>query len=768
MPISPQPSCDSKVNTASAPSPLVIVNVLNYGHFNSYTDNFIRWAWGRGLSVVLVGRKAREQAGRSAMLSSGALELLDIEDVCPEFDWDDADAARIAFGRGARSIVAELARRYQPLAVLLVNADEIFFNDPCLVSEDYQFKAKVWGVVTFGRRQAHFGLEDPYAWRLNWVVGQAQIFAGLFSIDERHVAEADPEQRFLRYLPDPYRDFSPACAEEMEELAKLQQFLQRSQAPVVPILGKFDHRKSNLWTLRQIAAHPAARAVVLGQRRPDPLDDASIDSILEELKLADRAYVHFGFVSQSLFEAVLSCGLVPFLPLPYRNHAGSSGPQLLGWERGIPSLVPDFGLMAERVHAHKLGLTFRLGDEADFAAKFSALLNGEVKFASAGMAAFMSLFGPKPLAEALDGILGNGSGKSFLAAARSQGEAPLWLERAEAARALLGRRELAAAKDALSEALALRPDDRGLVLLRLAVATRLGDWRLAVKDCKACLRAGLREELQFILGRLLAACPCKEEGKAAPAENYDLQLSRLIPCFSRQSISPEQLPLLMDAAWRLLDRALFSQGVLLVECLLRSFPGEPRLLLLLVHAHLRRQRFAEAEAILSAWSANLVTLPAYRLALAYVRQGQGRLEDANELLAHLLAERPEFPEYRFAMAVNLLAGDNLEASGEILDKLLGEYPRHPEYRRTRGAVWARLGNYGQALECFAGLAAEGDVSAYLNLSDCLRYAGRFDEALTALNRGRSLGACDQDTLRVKIDRIEAARRESAKKISGER
>jgi len=719
-------------NPQPVPRPLVIVNVLNYGHFNVHADTCIRWATGRGLPVALVGRSAATFPGRRAMIDSGHLTVTDIEELCPGVDWDDAETARIALGRGCRALVAAIARRYRPLAVLLINADEVFFNDPAVVTPDYRFAAPVWGIVTFGRRQAHFGLEDPYTWRLDRVVAQRQGFTGLLSIDEYHVTEADPDQRFLHYLPDPYRDFSPSPGTG-EGLAALRAFWAGSEAPVVPILGKFDHRKGNLWTLQAVAAHPTARVVILGQRQPDPEDDAAIDAVLARLSAAGRAFVRFGFVSQDLFEAVLASGRVPCLPLPYRNHAGSSGLQLLGFEHGIASLVPDFGLMAERVRAHGLGVTFRLGDAADFTAKLGAMLEGAQTAAPADMARFMTRFGAAPTAAALDGILADGDVRPLLARTLSRNQpASPWLERAEAARAALGRRDLSAAKVALDAALAMRPGDATLTLLRLAVQTRLGNQAQAVADCKACLRAGLVEEVQFFLGMVLAAWPAEEEREAAPAENYDAILAWLVPCFPRGILPRELVPRLLDAAWRLLDRARLPSGVCLVKGLLRFFPGDPRLLFVLVHARLRQQRFDAAEAALTAVPEGLLRLPPYRLAWAYVRQGQGRLEEA----------------------------------GDLLDGLLADFPDHPEYRRSRGAVWAKRGDYASAVACFARLAEEGDATAYLNWSDCLRYAGRFDEAVDVLKRGYALGACPRETLEEKLARIETARAGAGKMEGG--
>lgn len=653
---------------SAATGPLVVLNVLNYGHFNAHADNFVHWGLSRGLPVALVGRDPGRFPGRAVLAERAGLTLCDIETCCPGLDWDDPETARFALGKGWRELIAAVAARLRPRTVLLVNADEVFFHDQDVAEADAPLPVPVWGVVTFGRRPAHFGLDEPYTRRLDRTVATRRGFAGLLDIDEYHVAEADPEQRFLHYLPDPYREFfpfgpagsDPETARDAADKAALRAFLAAAAGPVVPILGKCDHRKGNRLLLEAVVARPDLRVVVLGQRQPDPEDDAAIDAVLARLSAEGRAFVRFGFVPQALFDLVLGCGRVPCLPLPYRAHAGSSGLQLLGFEYGLPSLVPDFGLMAERVRDHGLGRLFAPGDAAAFGRALDAMLTEGNRYAPA-IARFMAHFGVRAMADSLDrAVLGRHAAPDRLAPflALRQPAAPWW-RAAQAARAALGRRDLAGALDGLDAALAGHPDNpAALLLLRMAVAMRLGDTALAVSDAAACARAGLDAALRLFF---ILAMPEEPSGPEAANDATILTLDSL-------------------AAGALGPLILREHGA-------TAF--------LLVHALMRRN-----------W-----------------------LDDA----------------------------------GVLLDRLLAVFPGEVAYRRSRGAVWARQGAYAQALDCFAKLARDGDADAWLNASDCLRYAGSFDEALRHLDEGWRRGACDEATVREKRARIEAARADVARK-----
>ncbi len=493
-------------------SPLVLVNVLNYGHFNSYAGTFARWGLASGLDVVLLGHEAGAAAATAGLTGQPGFSVAEIRQTCrlacPDVAWGDPAQARVALGTHCQEIVAEISRALAPFAILLVNADEVFFHNPAVEEPGFSFAAPVYGVVTFGRREAHLGIEEPYTRRLKAVVQRRGGFAGLCSIDELHMRDNDLSESFLHYLPDPYKEFhapGPVTAPRAEsELSALRKFLTAARGPITPILGKFDRRKGNLWILRAALRLPQLRVVVLGERVPDPVQDPEIDHCLELLTAQGRAFTRFGFLPQEMFDLIFASGKVPCLPLPYRSHTGSSGVQLMAHEYGVPVLVPDFGLMAERVQAHGLGEVYRPGDEADFSVRFAALLERGSAPYRKDILRFMDLFGPGPSGEALTSMLfgkghaaGSGTGNlcRILDLRRTL---PDHLQRADDARRALAARDLQGAEDSLRRALEAAPDSPGLLLTRSIVLWRLGRLPDSAEGFLRCAAAGLDEELRFL------------------------------------------------------------------------------------------------------------------------------------------------------------------------------------------------------------------------------------------------------------------------------
>ncbi len=626
--------------------PFVLVNVLNYGHFNSYAATIARWALASGLEVVFLGHKAGQIATRSGLAGLDGFSAAEISDVCrascPEVHWGDAAQAKPALGKRCREIVADITHALSPSAILLINADEVFFQNPEAGEPGFTFDAPVYGIVTFGRRDTHYGVQDPYSRRLKATLERRSGFAGLFSIDELHVRDGDPDEAFLHYLPDPYKEFhaapaavtAPAAAAAAEEDSEaLRAFLAAAPGPIVPILGKFDRRKGNLWILREVLNLPQARVVVLGERVADPRDDAEIDSLLGALAAQGRAFVRFGFLPQEMFDLVFASGTVPCLPLPYRNHTGSSGIQLMAHEHGVPVLAPDFGLMAERVHAHGLGEVFRPGDEADFAVRFAAMLQRGAKPYREGLQRFMGLFGVEAIGKALDGMFltnrpGQGNLRTILHLRR---DLPPHLALADTARRAFAAADIPGAESALAEALKLAPESPGLLLAHSVALWRLDRKAGATAGLQRCMEAGLDEELSFL-------------------------------------------------------------AQLTVQDIQQTFQLQPAL---------------------------------------------GALTLKNSLLSALPGLSPE------SLAVEKAPGHGSLGQGSLAHgSPLGQTHLPPRSWQALGGVFAQSGGHAQGAGCFRRAIAQAPVNQEyrLNLSDVLRYAGRFAEALHALDELERLAA----------------------------
>jgi len=494
--------------------PLVVINIHNFGHFMAYVDNVTRWGLSRELPVVILGSEATGTVLGRKYAQVPAVDLLDVRDfVRPDREppcLRGPSQARDFFVARWRELVAAACERLAPRAVVLVNADELFFEPSGVENQNVRFAAPVYGVVTFGHRETILGVEEPYARRLNVVLRERRVFAGLLSIDEEHVLARDPGENFLTYLPDLYREFAPESphglpARARDACAGLADFLTADRVPVVPVLGKFDRRKGNLWILRAVLAQASMKVVILGERIPDPAEDGEIDAILARLAEQGRLYARFGFAPEEALTAVLGSGRVPFVPLAYRGHFGSSGIELMAHEFGLPVLAPDYGLVGQRTAGHGLGEVFRPGSFEEFSRKFARLLaQGPAPYAR-NISRFMSGFGPGPAGAALDRtILGRTGAASPLAALA---QPPFSLEPAgvlaKAAQLFLTQGDIRAALARLDEAVALDPLDPMLRLRRATVLWRRSETAKAGRDLAACLAAGLVDEVAMVT-RLVA------------------------------------------------------------------------------------------------------------------------------------------------------------------------------------------------------------------------------------------------------------------------
>ena len=103
--------------------------------------------------------------------------------------------------------------------------------------------------------------------------------------------------------------------------------------------------------------------------------EADVQSLLATLRergsLFETGEYVSGFRAASVFFKAARC-----VVLPYSRHYGSSGVMLQALSAGRPVLVPDRGLMAQRVRSHGLGLTYKPGDWADLKRQFENVLRG--------------------------------------------------------------------------------------------------------------------------------------------------------------------------------------------------------------------------------------------------------------------------------------------------------------------------------------------------------------------------------------------------------
>lgn len=400
--------------TASRPGTLLLVGVLGFGHFPVYANNLTLWALSRGIGVVYAGlcqpdnfyvRKFADHPGVCfcPLAGLGFAEFSGRAET-------DANLALRLFGERWREILDAAFARFSPSHAVLLNADHLFFERDEICSGQPSPPGPVWGVCTFGHREVHTGLVEPYARRLNLLLHVRRGLRGVLSIDEDHVRARDPGEEYLHLLPDPYCEFGLSSPENLpdeqrRDLDALRGFLDADERFVLPVLGKFDRRKNNLWIAQAVDRTPGLRLAVLGQRVPDPEGDPGIDALLDRLQRQGRLFLRFGYVPELLFRAILASPRVRCLPLPYRNHYGSSGIQIMGAEYGLPVLVPEIGLMAQRVTRHGLGRLFAVGDPRSFEEQLGLLVREGREPYAGHCARFIANFGPEAVGTALDRAL---------------------------------------------------------------------------------------------------------------------------------------------------------------------------------------------------------------------------------------------------------------------------------------------------------------------------------------------------------------------------
>lgn len=642
---------------------LLLYNMRTVGHFTVYSQVMAAWALSRGLRVVYCGLGAGASEFGRRFGQHPEVEIREVpplmacapsDPLAPGADEDIVQGCYAGAGALEQArIVRRLQEELAPRVTVLVNLDDFVYNLPLEDGLAGLFATPTYGVLTFSNRDHYCLSPDLYSWRVQGLLKRPGPFAGLLDLDEYHVARVDPGGRLLGFMPDIYREPDPVAGEQGAEpqCEGLRRFLEASEAPVLPILGKIDDRKNSLWILEAACATPALRVAVLGQRVALRRNAGAFDALLHQLDSQGRLYLDQGFVPQAALDMVLASPVVPCLPLPYLLHTGSSGLQLLAAAHGKPCLVPDYGLMASRAVDAGLGPVFAHGQCASFRRGLDRLLApGAAQAYAPALARFMEFFTPEATYRALD----HGFGLAF-------GPAPLppWSE---------------------------APSLAGLPARAAQAAYSAGDPDTAVEELDAALRHDPEHHgLGFLKAMALSAAGRADEATAQMALLKERGQAQ-IDCAFHLARLERFLPVLLAALEQPAQAA--ERDAWLLRCL------DAQLGLLLDHL-----QPAELQS-----SRDLVE-PLRTLGDEAVRSK--RLEMARKAYARAVECDPDRSDSRLNLSDVLRYLDRMVESLAMLDELAARSPEEPGLACKRGQVYAEQGRLEDAVAEFHRELARG-------------------------------------------------------------
>ena len=228
-------------------------------------------------------------------------------------------------------------------------------------------------------------------------------------LDEVFVARRPSAHQWLPDICDDGAADALGDAEEADRCrAVLGEFLARNPGrPVYVYFGILQERRG-YDKLMRVADEEDGIFVYGGEVLSSRVDAMGVTSLRESLlrrgRLLETGYV----ASFAAAQAILACA--PCVVLPYVRHHGSSGVMLQALKAGRPVIVPDIGLMAERVRAHGLGRTYRYGDTEDLKRQYRELaMTPPAAFAKA-IARFLVYFGADRVTQALRHAIGGDVG----------------------------------------------------------------------------------------------------------------------------------------------------------------------------------------------------------------------------------------------------------------------------------------------------------------------------------------------------------------------
>lgn len=183
---------------------------------------------------------------------------------------------------------------------------------------------------------------------------------------------------------------------------------------LILFFGDLENRKGFHFVLKYCAEKTDTFLLRVGQTKPgySPIDMGQVRDkaklVLEGRIMEIDAFVHdLGFVNYVF-------GLTNVMPLPYQKFYRTSGLMLEAIARGKPVLVPDVGVMGNRVRENELGVTLKTGSFEAFRRGMDFLLENAESFKE-NLYGYAKRYSDAALDEALKDLLesvcGNTSGE---------------------------------------------------------------------------------------------------------------------------------------------------------------------------------------------------------------------------------------------------------------------------------------------------------------------------------------------------------------------
>jgi glycosyltransferase involved in cell wall biosynthesis len=380
------------------------------GHHLVYAENFIDWALERGFrvkfsSVDLTGTDLyfKYSTGRNAE---------NVEFIV--FDTPGDHVSRFFTNEGCLlqvNHVRQLQRKFKPDITLFQYGDYMWHEWDRMLTEGRRFHTPTYMLLIRSNEAFYLGKETFYSRALERQIGDGLLFDGIITLDEYQVKPCTPYKNFY-YLPDPFmpmvekeRSFMPG---ELEILSPILRFLEQTgRKTVVLFMGAVVWRKNLSWLLETVFHHPECCYMQLGAWYEKKRNDEETGTIISRLIKENRYLAVEKFLPQRVLVKVLKSHRIKFVPLPYKDHFGSSGIQLMALKYQKPVVVPEHGLMGRRVKDNGLGLVFENENREDFHRKVDIIMHQNPVDYKENIDRFMRGFSKKSLFANLDNIFLN-------------------------------------------------------------------------------------------------------------------------------------------------------------------------------------------------------------------------------------------------------------------------------------------------------------------------------------------------------------------------